>query len=242
RSPAGQSIALGRILRRTRYACGGVPYTEGGMRSMKYTVAVRAMCVFTAKQRDLDLRFTPAPTAQEGMAGHALVTARRGGGYQAEVSLAGEFQHLLVRGRADGWDPAQNQLEEIKTFRGDLARMPANHRHLHWAQLKVYGHLLCQQMGLTEVNLALIYFDIVSKRETVLGDVYGAAALKQYFEGQCRQFLDWADQELAHREHRDRALGGLRFPHAEFRLGQRPLAEAVYKTARASRCLAIQAP
>ncbi|MDS1138921.1 ATP-dependent DNA helicase [Pusillimonas sp. SM2304] len=209
---------------------------------MTYTVAVRTLCEFTAKQGDLDLRFTPAPTAQEGMAGHALVASRRGAGYQSEISLTGEFQHLIVRGRADGWDPEQNQLEEIKTFRGDLARMPANHRHLHLAQVKVYGHLLCQKLDLPEIRLALIYFDIVGKRETVISELHDAAALRQGFEDQCRQFLDWADQELSHRQSRDRALDSLRFPHAEFRTGQRPLAEAVYKAARGGRCLAAQAP
>jgi len=138
--------------------------------------AVRTLCEFTAKQGDLDLFLTPAPTAQEGMAVHALVASRRSAGYQAEISLTGEFQHLLVRGRADGWDPAQNQLEEIKTFRCDLARMPDNHRHLHWAHVKVYGHLLCQKLGLPELRLALIYFDIVGKRETVISELHDAAA------------------------------------------------------------------
>ena len=41
---------------------------------MKYTVAVRALCEFTAKAGDLDLRFTPSATALEGIAGHAIVT------------------------------------------------------------------------------------------------------------------------------------------------------------------------
>eukprot|EP01038_Epipyxis_sp_PR26KG_P000905 gene905-1268_t len=45
---------------------------------MTYTVAVRELCEFTAKQGDLDLRFTPAPTALEGMAGHAVAASRRG--------------------------------------------------------------------------------------------------------------------------------------------------------------------
>ena len=43
---------------------------------MNYTVAVRALCEFTAKQGDLDLRFTPSPSAQEGINGHAVVAAR----------------------------------------------------------------------------------------------------------------------------------------------------------------------
>jgi DNA excision repair protein ERCC-2 len=87
---------------------------------LKYFVAVRALCEFTAKHGDLDLRFTPSPTAQEGMAGHALVAARRLSSYQPELSLSGDYKQLVVRGRADGYDPDQQQLEEVKTFRGDL--------------------------------------------------------------------------------------------------------------------------
>ena len=209
---------------------------------MKYAVAVRTLCEFTAKQGDLDVRFTPSPTALEGMAGHVAVTSRRAAGYQAEITLAGEFEQLAVRGRADGYDPRQNQVEEIKTFRGDLNSMPANQRHLHWAQVRIYGHLLCQKLGLSEIKLALVYFDLASKRETVLSESVRADSLKQNFEDQCKLFLTWAEQELAHRAGRDRALGALQFPHAAFRTGQRPLAEAVYRAARAGRCLAVQAP
>lgn len=49
---------------------------------MSYVVAVRAMCEFTARAGDLDLRFTPAPSALEGIAGHATVVSRRGTGYE----------------------------------------------------------------------------------------------------------------------------------------------------------------
>ena len=41
-----------------------------------YRVAVRELCEFAAKTGDLDHRFTPSPSAQEGIAGHQLVTAR----------------------------------------------------------------------------------------------------------------------------------------------------------------------
>ena len=106
---------------------------------MSYTVAVRALCEFTAKVGDLDLRFTPSPSAQEGMLGHRRVTQGRDAGYQSEVTLSGQYHELLVRGRADGYDPALNRLEEIKTHRGDLDLQPDNHRQLHWAQAKVYA-------------------------------------------------------------------------------------------------------
>ncbi len=207
----------------------------------QYTVAVRALCEFTAKLGDLDLRFTPSPSSQEGIAGHAVVTARRASSYVTELSLSGEYRQLRVRGRADGYDPARQQLEEIKTYRGDLKKMPDNHRHLHWAQVKIYGHLLCLQKNMEELSLALVYYDISSQKETVLTETYSATALKAYFEEQCERFLAWAVQELAHRSARDTLLDGLVFPHASFRAGQRHLAETVYKAASAGRCLMAQA-
>jgi DNA excision repair protein ERCC-2 len=210
--------------------------------AQKYVIAVRALCEFTAKQGDLDLRFTPSPSAQEGIAGHTAVTARRAAGYRTEISLSGEFGHLLVRGRADGYDPLQNQLEEIKTFRGDLNLIPDNHRHLHWAQVKIYGHLLCHAESLSDLNLALVYYDVGSGKETLLKQSLSANVLRQYFEDQCGRFLAWAEQELAHRTERDLQLKQLSFPHAAFRPGQRQLAAAVYKTAEQGRCLLAQAP
>src|SRR5690606_35722632 len=132
RPPAGQPEALAGLLRRARHAGGRLLRALEPVR-VSYAVAVRALCEFTAKEGDLDLRFTPAPSASEGMAGHATVVGRRAPGYLAELPLAGEYPGLLVSGRADGYDPGQNLLEEIKTHRGDVARIPDNHRLLHWA-------------------------------------------------------------------------------------------------------------
>ena len=209
---------------------------------MSYDIAVRALCEFTAKQGDLDLRFTPSPSAQEGIAGHAVVTARRGPRYQPEVSLSGDYGLLHVRGRADGYDPDHKLIEEIKTYRGELERMPANHRHLHWAQVRTYGHLLCQQLGLEQVDLALVYFNIGNQSETVLRETQSAQSLALLFEQQCLRFLAWAEQELAHRRARDTALAGMQFPHAGFRPGQRDLAETVFNANRSGRCVMVQAP
>ena len=148
---------------------------------MSYIVAVRAMCEFTARRGDLDLRFTPAPTSLEGMAGHVTVAGRRGGRYETEITLTGTHRGLTVRGRADGYDPVSNRLEEVKTHRGALERMPANHRTLHWAQALVYGHLLCRARGLAELTVALVYFDIGSQKETLLTEMHTARELEIFF-------------------------------------------------------------
>ncbi|RYF25256.1 MAG: ATP-dependent DNA helicase [Comamonadaceae bacterium] len=209
---------------------------------MTYTVAVRELCEFTAKQGDLDLRFTPAPTALEGIAGHAVAASRRGAGYEAEVTVSGDYMDLHVRGRADGFDPAHGRVDEVKTFKGRLDRQPASHRALHWAQARVYGWLLCQARQLEHIDVSLVYFDVGSHQETVFTERHTAQALRAHFELLCERFRGWAAQQVVHRAARDAALGALAFPFGGFRAGQRPLAEAVYRATTSGRCLLAQAP
>ena len=209
---------------------------------MTYSVSVRALCEFTAKAGDLDRRFTPSPSAQEGMEGHSTIAGRRRAGYEREITLEGDHEDLHVRGRADGYDPADNQLEEFKTHRGHLERMPQNHRALHWAQLRIYGALLCRKRALQAVKLALVYFDIATEHETVLVEHHTAESLESDFTTQCARFNDWARRETAHRIARNTALEALRFPFPDFHAGQRELAEAAYKVMRRGGALLAQAP
>ena len=208
----------------------------------KYEVAVRTLCELTAKRGDLDMRFTPSPSAEEGVAGHRVIGARRGADYETEINLAADYSLLHVRGRADGYDPHAQQLEEFKTYRGDVDRIPANHRALHWAQLRVYGWLMCQARGCSEIRLALVYFNIADEEETVFAEVQSARALQEHFEEHCQRFLDWARSESAHRASRDQALEALRFPHPALHAGQRQLAQAVYRSIQEGRALLAQAP
>lgn len=208
-----------------------------------YTISVRGLCEFAAKDGDLDLRFTPSPTPQEGIAGHREVRSRRADSYRSEVPVRGEYANLVVRGRADGFDAEQREVEEIKTCTGDGATIPANHRRLHWAQAKVYGALLCREYDLPGITVVLVYFDIREQRELPrLAEHHTAEALDAYFASLCDRFLAWAASESAHRRARDRALDALGFPYPAFRAGQRELAKSVFNAARAKACLLAQAP
>lgn len=207
-----------------------------------YTVSVRGLCEFTAKGGDLSARFAPAPTAQQGIAGHQRAAARRGPGYQRELTLEARHHILEVRGRADGYDPGFNRLEEFKTHRGDLDRMPANQRGLHWAQLKMYGAMLCAKRGLAGLELALVYVDIENDTETCFRDQVAAEDLEREFNDHCARFLAWAIREKAHRELRDRRLEALKFPHESLRSGQRQMAKAVYRAAVVGEALLVEAP
>ncbi|MBA4266090.1 MAG: hypothetical protein C0453_13495, partial [Comamonadaceae bacterium] len=109
-------------------------------------VAVRTLCDFAARAGDLDLRFSASPSGQEGVAGHNAVAARRGSAYQRELPLSATWRGLRVQGRADGFDSEARRLEEIKTHRGDPARIKPSQQALHWAQARVYGWMLCDQL------------------------------------------------------------------------------------------------
>ena len=210
--------------------------------SESYCVSVRALCEFTAKHGDLDSRFTPSASAHEGLAGHKTIAARRAANYQSEISLARQIGPLRVRGRADGYDPDSNRLEEFKTHRGDLGRMPENQRELHWAQLKIYGALFCRARNLPEIELALVYFDVRTELEALLRIRCSADVLESEFAERCERFLAWARTEMAHRNTRNAFLTAMTFPHASLRATQRDLAEAVYRTACGSAALMIEAP
>ena len=213
---------------------------EAGQAS--WVVSVRGLCEFTARHGDLDRRFTPSATALEGRQGQALVASRRGTGYESEVALEALQAGLRVRGRADGFDGPRGCLEEIKTIVGTPDDVPANRRHLHWAQLQTYGAMFCRARGLATVRLALVYLDLETQTEFEQVEQAEAEALQALFAQRCEAYRQWAAQEAAHRRARDLRLSMLGFPPGAFRPGQRLLAEAVWHAASRGRTLLAQAP
>ncbi len=209
---------------------------------MSMTVGVRTLCEFTARSGDLDLRFTPAPNAQEGMWGHDQLRLQRPSHYESEVSLESQFQDLRVRGRADGFDPQALRLEEIKTYRGAFERIPVHHRRLHQAQAMMYAAMLCQERDLPGLTVSVVYFQVDKHTETALAEYKDRTQLQAFFEQQCRLYQIWAQQEQQHRQTRDQACRHLSFPFAGFRTGQRELAVAAYRAQRDAQCLMAQAP
>ncbi len=121
--------------------------------------------------------------------------------------------------------------------------MPANHRELHWAQARIYGWLLCRKLGLAQVRVALVYFDIASQKETVFVETHSADTLREHFARAMRAVYRLGRAGAGAPQ---RARRGAQPPRAfrtlRSRPGQRDLAAAVYRSAVARRCLMAQAP
>lgn len=207
-------------------------------------VSVSALCEFAARTGSLEFRYTPAPSAIEGIAGHRAVQERRPDPYVAEYPLRGECEGLEIAGRVDGYyaNVQDCYLEEIKTHRGKLTRIGPGKRALHWAQLKVYGALFCRHNQRTSVNLKLTYFEVRREEESCEEICCEADELWDFLINLCTQYRAWLDQEAMHRQQRDAALQSLRFPFPDFRHGQRALSETVFKAVNNACSLLLQAP
>ncbi len=206
------------------------------------SVSVRALCAFAARQGDLDLRFTPSPTAAQGREGHLLVARRRGESYESEIALSALWGDLRVSGRADGYDPRRNDLEEIKTHRGRVEDIPANQQALHRAQARLYGWMFCEARGLEQLTVSRVYLEIGLEAESRVSETLSAAALREFAGSLCERYVGWARSEALHREQRQRWLAALPFPLPEFRPGQRELAAAVWRACRRGERLRVEAP
>ncbi len=206
------------------------------------SVAIKTLVEFAAKTGSLDRRFTPAPTGQEGIEGHQKVTATRPKDYQTEVSLIITYDSITFRGRADGYDPDAHCIEEIKTFYGDLDRIPENHRIMHWAQARCYGWMYCAQHQCDEINLSLIYFELATETEYRLEETWQASELQDYFEQLAQKYCAWQAQLNQRQQQLHQWLEHLQFPYGEMHASQRVMAEAVYKAAAMGRVVLAEAP
>jgi len=209
-------------------------------------VAVRSLCEFAARQGSLDTRYTPAPTAEEGREAHQILQGRRLGEYHPEYVLQGTIAGIELRGRADGYRPKLGkkpaEIEEIKSHRGKVSKISHFRQQLHWAQIKVYGALLCQMSKHKKVRLSLVYYDIDTDNEQRLSEVHSAEDLTVFAEGLCKKYSDWHAAETHHRKLRDQSLTDLEFCHPDFRQGQRALAETCYKNVATGSQLLLEAP
>jgi len=213
---------------------------------LEHTISVKDLVYFSCSQGDLDSRYLPSPSAEQGLRGHQQLQRERPASYQAECPLSGDYTEgearLTVRGRADGVDLSGRLVEEIKTCRIDPALLPENQQALHWAQLKIYGHLLLQQQPWDRIQLRLCYLELSPQRQHLHSREFERQSLAAFFDDSCRAYLHWLRQLGRWRAERDASIRALSFPFGSFRPGQRPLSVAVYRTLEQGRHLLVEAP
>ncbi len=212
----------------------------------EYAISVRDLAAFCHRAGDIDHRFTPSPTAEQGMAGHRRVYRRRPESYRPEYAVAAVFGlagvDLCIRGRADGYDPERGLVEEIKTCRVPADSIPEAVTRLHLAQGRIYAALIAAREECEALTVRLTWFNIDTGEEHAVEQRYDRRELDEFLAATLERFDRWLARLVALRKARDQGLSGLDFPHGGFRRGQREIAELVYKCIDQGGQLMVEAP
>lgn len=209
-------------------------------------IAVADLARFCHRSGDIDHRFSPSPTSAQGIAGHQRLYARRPASYESEYPL--QYQHresdlqLTLRGRADGYDPQQGLVEEIKTCRVEPESIPEPVAQLHLAQGRLYAAMIAAQSAVEELTVRVTWLNIDSDVEYCQDQRYTRQELADFLAATLQRFANWLHLLRRMRDERDTSLATLDFPHGEFRQGQRHIAELSYKCIDQGGQLLLEAP
>jgi DNA excision repair protein ERCC-2 len=206
-------------------------------------ISVSELTAFCHRSGDIDYRFRPSPTSIQGIEGHQRVYRNRPASYQREFAV--EYrptQELTLRGRADGYDSAAGIVEEIKTCRVHPRSIPESISRQHMAQARLYGAMIAQSEVVDELTVRLTWFNIDDESEVTLEQVYTRAELSAFLESSLQKFSVWLAAVSKLRQARDASIERFKFPHSQFRAGQRDIAELVYKCIDQSGQLLLEAP
>jgi len=212
----------------------------------EFAVTVTELARFCHRRGDLDHRFAPSPTGPEGTAGHRRLYARRPDSYQCEYPVEYVYDqpglHLVLRGRADGYDAQSQLVEEIKTCRTAPETVPPAVAALHFAQGRLYAALIARESGLSRLRVRVTWLNIDTDEEYHREEEYTAPELAAFLHDSLERFGAWLQQLARLRRDRDASLAALAFPYGPFRPGQRELAELTYKCISVGGQLLLEAP
>ena len=211
--------------------------------------SVRELVAFCLRSGDLGSSFVSAQRAVEGTRGHQFVQDLRPPEYQSEVSVkhriddADSDLSLEIVGRVDGVVHEGDELlvEEIKTTYSNLENLHSDNPH-HWAQAKIYAHILAEQRQPTLIEIQLTYVQLVSGELHEDRRQFTAEELEAFFLEMTQRYLRWARTWHLWCATRNASIKTLDFPFPEYRPGQHELTEAVSETIVSEGRLFAQAP
>ena len=212
-----------------------------------YTVSVRRLVEFILRTGDLGStsRIPRRLRAWQGSREHRKIQRSRTGEYEPEVPVNHEVKAdglvLYINGRMDGvWKQEHTTiLEEIKTVSKSWSGAADP---LHWAQLKIYGFIFCQQQQRDAIDLQLTYVEVETEQLSVFREKWTREGLAEFADRVIAEYLVWIKAQQAWRQLRNESIERLAFPYGNFRKGQRELAAAVYKTVSNQGKLFAEAP
>ncbi|NVK32018.1 MAG: hypothetical protein HWE20_13505 [Gammaproteobacteria bacterium] len=161
--------------------------------------------------------------------------------YDSERAVRFEYVsqniRLVLNGRVDGVQYDQQRIEEIKTVASLNDTIPPHFR----AQVTVYGWLLAMEQGWDSVCTRLVRIERSSERSQVDDCETTLAALFDDSMAMVEAYMCALVAWFRHIEQRQISLSNAALPFADFRVGQREIAETVFKAQSLNRQLVLSA-
>ncbi|WP_165006137.1 MULTISPECIES: ATP-dependent DNA helicase [unclassified Enterococcus] len=211
-------------------------------------ISVRHLVEFILRRGSIDNRKKSSHTALEGAKIHRKLQKEAGEHYEKEVFLKTTVQldeyQLIVEGRADGVFQKENQyyIDEIKTSEPRFEDLEPEQVELFFHQASVYAYIYSHEHDLQEINLQLTYFQTTEEIITRKVQHQTIEQLDEFFKKLTEDYKEWLVFQENWRTVRNASLMALKFPHEQYRKGQRELAVAAYKTIRTKQKLFAEAP
>lgn len=212
-------------------------------------IAVRPLVEYVLRSGDLNSGFSRPNALVEGTRAHQQVQRQYGEQDQKEVYLSAEIPCgelvFLVDGRCDGLLVLEDgglMIDEIKSTSGDLTLIEAETYPVHWAQAKCYAYMAALERGLEHMAIQLTYMQLPSGELKRFRRKLEFAELEAFVHELVKSYAPYARLLMTHRGQRDQSITALQFPFPDYRVGQRKLAGAVYKSIQEKVSLFAKAP
>lgn len=211
-------------------------------------VSVRSLVEYAHLAGSIDLSYKSSVSLIEGTKAHQKIQSDYGESDVKERPISGFIKfdqlNLQIDGRCDGLLLKDEKyiIEEIKSTLKDLNDIHENSYPVHWAQAKVYGYFVCEELQLNEITLQLTYINIPTEEKKSFYLHFQKDELFDYLQYALKIYYPFAKWKLEHIELRNQSIKELSFPFPSFRNGQRKLAGAVYQTIQEGKNLFAVAP
>ena len=216
-----------------------------------FRLSVHQLVDFLLREGDIDNRIYNLSSMEEGTRLHEEYQRTRPGSYTAELPLKETFVRekgtIELSGKADGLDfdlSGTPVIEEIKSTVDDLDHFASVQAKWHFAQAECYALMyLHAHPEVQKAHIRLIYLSQTdSKKKANRSEHLSLKELEEKVGGYLDDYLDFFAGAAALKEERNKSLQRLTFPCPSYRLGQREMMKAVYRTARDGAYTLIEAP
>lgn len=211
-------------------------------------LSVRSLVEYVHRSGSIDNKFRTVTTMTDGTKAHKTIQNTYKETDEKEVFVTTEIEYdqmvFVIEGRMDGLLFRNDDIviDEIKSTSMDLSGIEEDTYPVHWAQAKVYAFIYAKDHDLEEIYVQVTYIHAVSEELKKFRKHFSFPELEQFVKDLVKRYSPYAFLMHEHHSRRDRSITELAFPFDHYRIGQRKLAGAIYKTISEEKNIFANAP